>query len=250
MDYKDLQKKAQDEQAAKIAEEQERLRKQKEKEERKAAEEKARQEERERQEREEQERTQSFVSEMALLYPRMQACEKKGLKASVNEIDNILNEFNNLKNSNVDFYQSPVYSDACRIYNVLQETKNKIYEQQRNKKKRNSLIKKVPLAAGCIAIIAGGGYGFLQYKYTDAYKTKAADRAVAKQKKAEEKEQKRILKSYKVGGWGEAGVIFYDKGKYSDGWRFLEIAPTKSQNRYFGIYAAEVEGLKKRIRYW
>lgn len=292
MDYKELLKKAQEEQAEKIAAEQERLRKQKEEEERKAAEEKARQEERERQEREEQERkrqeqlarearekaekerkrqeelareeerkrqeiqrlerekqerTQSFVSEMALLYPRMQACEKKGLKASVNEIDKILNEFNNLKNSNVDFYQSPVYSDACRIYNVLQETKNKIYEQQRNKKKRNSLIKKISLAAGCIAIISGGVYGFLQYKSTDAYKTKAADRTVAKQKKAEEKEQKRILKSYKVGGWGQAGVIFYDKGEYSDGWRFLEIAPTKSQNRYFGIYAAEVEGLKREL---
>lgn len=32
-------------------------------------------------------------------------------------------------------------------------------------------------------------------------------------------------KVYKVGEWGQAGWVFYDKGEYSDGWRYMEAAP-------------------------
>lgn len=32
-------------------------------------------------------------------------------------------------------------------------------------------------------------------------------------------------KVYKVGEWGQAGWVFYDKGFYSDGWRYMEAAP-------------------------
>lgn len=30
---------------------------------------------------------------------------------------------------------------------------------------------------------------------------------------------------YSLGGFGEVGIMFYDKGFYSDGWRYLECAP-------------------------
>lgn len=30
---------------------------------------------------------------------------------------------------------------------------------------------------------------------------------------------------YQLGGFGEVGIVFYDKGFYSDGWRYLECAP-------------------------
>ena len=274
MDYKELLKKAQEEQAEKIAAEQERLRKQKEEEERKAAEEKALQEERERQERQEQlakeareraeaeerrrqeeerlererqERTQSFVNEIALLYPIMQDCEKKGLKASVKEIDKIIKEFDALKNRYSDLSLSSINSDANRIYNVLQETKNKIYERQRKNKKTRKIFS---IAAACflvIAVITGAVIGLKKYHATEAYQQKLAVKETEKQQKLAEKAHQKLLKSYKVGNWGEAGVIFYDKGEYSDGWRFLEIAPTKSQNRYFGIYSVDVEGLKTEL---
>ena len=274
MDYKELLKKAQEEQAEKIAAEQERLRKQKEEEERKAAEEKALQEERERQERQEQlakeareraeaeerrrqeeerlererqERTQSFVNEIALLYPIMQDCEKKGLKASVKEIDKIIKEFDALKNRYSDLSLSSINSDANRIYNVLQETKNKIYERQRKNKKTRKIFS---IAAACflvIAVITGAVIGLKKYHATEAYQQKLAVKETEKQQKLAEKAHQKLLKSYKVGNWGEAGVIFYDKGEYSDGWRFLEIAPTKSQNRYFGIYSVAVEGLKTEL---
>ncbi len=281
MDYKELLKKAQEEQAEKIAAEQERLRKQKEEEERKAAEEKARQEELERQrrieeeqkrqeqlaqearkraeeeerrrqeaerlERERQERTQRYVNEIAQLHPKMQECEKKGLKASVSEIDKILKEFDEIKNRYSDLYNAPVNSDANRIYNVLMDTKNKIYERQRKNQKTRKIIS---IAAACfvvIALITGAVIGLNKYHATEAYQVKLAAKETAKQQKLAEKEQERILKSYKVGGWGQAGVIFYDKGEYSDGWRFLEIAPTKSQNRYFGFYSVNVEGLQTEL---
>lgn len=281
MDYKELLRKAQEEQAEKIAAEQERLRKQKEEEERKAAEEKARQEERKRQqrmeeerkhqeqlakearerteaeerrrqeeerlERERQERTQSFVNEIALLYPIMQDCEKKGLKASVKEIDKIIKEFDALKNRYSDLSLSSINSDANRIYNVLQETKNKIYERQRKNKKTRKIFS---IAAACflvIAVITGAVIGLKKYHATEAYQQKLAVKETEKQQKLAEKAHQKLLKSYKVGNWGEAGVIFYDKGEYSAGWRFLEIAPTKSQNRYFGIYSVDVEGLKTEL---
>ena len=37
-------------------------------------------------------------------------------------------------------------------------------------------------------------------------------------------------KSYKVGDFGPAaGLVFYDKGEYSDGWRYLELAPDATE---------------------
>jgi hypothetical protein len=34
------------------------------------------------------------------------------------------------------------------------------------------------------------------------------------------------VKSYKIGDTGPAGgIVFYDKGNYSEGWRYLEVAP-------------------------
>ena len=34
---------------------------------------------------------------------------------------------------------------------------------------------------------------------------------------------------YVVGEWGQAGLVFYDKGSYSDGWRYLEAAPVSTE---------------------
>lgn len=43
--------------------------------------------------------------------------------------------------------------------------------------------------------------------------------------KAESVESDEDGKVYKVGEWGQAGWVFYDKGEYSDGWRYMEAAP-------------------------
>ena len=53
-------------------------------------------------------------------------------------------------------------------------------------------------------------------------------------------------KIYKVGDKGPAGGwVFYDKGKYSDGWRYLESAPVdQSAGVKWGCYSTPIPGAK------
>lgn len=49
-------------------------------------------------------------------------------------------------------------------------------------------------------------------------------------------------KTYSIGGTGPAGgIIFYDKGSYSDGWRYLEAAPASTE-----WYGKDWENFKER----
>ena len=245
------------------AEEEERERQRRMEEERKrqeqlAAEARRRAEEEERRRQEEQRllneknaRTQNYISQLALLNPRMQDTLKKDKKASESELKRIISEFESLTKQDVFLYNSPVYSEACNAYNSL---KILLVQKAENKQKKQKAMKRIRitfvavLAAG---VIGGAVFGIYKYTSSEEYIAKAAEKKsqkeAAAQAKAEEKARQKRIKSYKVGGLGEAGVIFYDKGEYSDGWRFLEIAPTKSQNIYFGIYSVDVEGLKTEL---
>lgn len=52
-------------------------------------------------------------------------------------------------------------------------------------------------------------------------------RAEEEKAEAERRKQEELSKKYKIGKYGEGGgIIFYDKGEYSDGWRFLEASTT------------------------
>lgn len=226
--------------------------------EQKVAEERKRAEEEERRRQEEQRlldeknaRTQNYIRQLALLNPCMQDTLKKDKKASESELKRIISEFESLTNQDVFLYNSPVYSDACNVYNSL---KILLVQKIQNKKKKQKTMKRIRitfvavLAAG---LIGGAVFGIYKYTSSEEYIAKAAEKKsqkeAAAQAKEAEKAHQELLKSYKVGNWGEAGVIFYDKGEYSNGWRFLEIAPTKSQNRYFGIYSVDVAGLKTEL---
>jgi hypothetical protein len=49
-------------------------------------------------------------------------------------------------------------------------------------------------------------------------------------------------KTYSVGDKGPAGgKVFYDKGSYSDGWRYLEVAPADEGTYVWGGYGTSVE---------
>lgn len=54
-----------------------------------------------------------------------------------------------------------------------------------------------------------------------------------------------VYKVYNLRDAGPAGgLIFYDKGSYSDGWRYLEVAPvsTEWKNKVWGDYSTEIGG--------
>jgi len=49
---------------------------------------------------------------------------------------------------------------------------------------------------------------------------------------------------YKIGKFGQAGIVFYDKGFYSDGWRYMEVAESKYEFKAQwseGLYDVETE---------
>jgi hypothetical protein len=53
---------------------------------------------------------------------------------------------------------------------------------------------------------------------------------------------------YHIGTRGPAGgLVFYDKGQYSDGWRYLEAAPQDLANAQWGAYGNRVSGTNDEI---
>ena len=57
-----------------------------------------------------------------------------------------------------------------------------------------------------------------------------------------------VVKSYSIGGTGPAGgIVFYDKGSYSDGWRFLEAAASDTATVIWGGYGTVLGGTSTGI---
>jgi len=51
-----------------------------------------------------------------------------------------------------------------------------------------------------------------------------------------------------LGKKGQGGVVFYDKGFYSDGWRYLEVAPANFEfNAQWGAYGYDFQGTQVDI---
>lgn len=63
-------------------------------------------------------------------------------------------------------------------------------------------------------------------------------------KVVEKKEQNKDEAAFKIGGQGPAGgIVFYDKGNYSDGWRYLEAASEdQSAIAKWGCYGKSISG--------
>jgi hypothetical protein len=54
-------------------------------------------------------------------------------------------------------------------------------------------------------------------------------------------------KTYKLGNFGEAGIVFYDKGSYSDGWRYLEVSLEFIRDTSWSNGSGFIKGLKTTI---
>ena len=79
-------------------------------------------------------------------------------------------------------------------------------------------------------------------KHTEAFLLLSKDPDYADSKKLAEEMINQKLVNFKVGGTGLAGgYIFYDKGSYSDGWRYLEAAPNDLSKTYeYGGYGTTI----------
>lgn len=87
----------------------------------------------------------------------------------------------------------------------------------------------------------------LKQKKIDEKEAAKQEELAKKERARAEKEEEKRLKNLKPGKWGEAGVIFYDKGEYSDGWRFLEFSPEILVNQHFSDSNIKVAGLSSSV---
>jgi TolB-like protein len=56
------------------------------------------------------------------------------------------------------------------------------------------------------------------------------------------------VQTYEIGDTGPAGgTVFYDKGQYTDGWRYMEYAPENFRSAYWGPYGLNIPGTETGI---
>lgn len=141
-------------------------------------------------------------------------------KASTGDVQYLISKSNTLLNNDVFYENISCLEEFKQNLNELNNKKYSLEKHQQNKAKAKKTV------LGVILGIVGVVLLFFIFRGI----TVAAHKP----------------KGLKVGDKGEAGIIFYDKGEYSNGWRYLEVG---MKNLAEGYWAKDtkysyMEGLK------
>lgn len=164
--------------------------------------------------------------------------------------------FEDLNFLDVYYERISSYEEAKSTAAKLGSIKNGHIQNLSKIANRKKVIKRLIAIAIVLALCAGGAFGLYKYFSSESYKEQSRIKQIEKdaknKEKALKKQEKERLKAekqngYKVGEWGEAGIVFYDKGNYSDGWRYLEACPGVTYNTYFSKTNGRIEGLSSAV---
>ena len=123
---------------------------------------------------------------------------------------------------NVNFDDISCYSEFKENINKLEMLIQKTREKEAKKAKSKKNAKTAGIVLVCLVVVAAIGFGI--YKLTT-----------------------RPKEQYVVGGKGQGGVIFYDKGEYSDGWRYLECSLVYLGETYYCKDKTMITGLSSTL---
>lgn len=205
-------------------------------------------------------RTSNAEVSFSNLLKRMKECESKGSNATQEEITNLLKAFDDLNFLDIYYERISIYEEVKSTAAKLSSIKNGHIQNLSKIANRKKVTKRLIVISIVLALCAGGAFGLYKYFTSESYKEQSRLKQIERdlknkidilekqlhsqdQEKAKTEEQN----EYKVGEWGEAGIVFYDKGNYSDGWRYLEACPGVTYNTYFSKTNGRIEGLSSAV---
>ena len=124
------------------------------------------------------------------------------------KINNLYDESNGLLNKDVDYNQIEILNQYKNALNDFNSLRLKAISKKNKKEKRQQRAQRAAIIIPCIVALCALVFGI--YKLAN-----------------------RPKKQYVVGGRGQGGIIFYDKGEYTDGWRYLEVSINRLTDRYW-----------------
>ena len=225
------------EEKERIQREQERIRQEQEAEARRKQEEeeaRLREQARIKAEEERNRRTQQCSSEMEEMNTKLFQYVT-GKVYSYAQINALLNMAKELLNRDVDTSKIACYetfkNNVSTLENLAETVRQKERAKELKKKKVFNFIKTLFVLAVIGTLVVLVNRCRTSEAYINKQEQKRIEKINIKNEKQRIKDEKQKIKdaqnfekTHQLGMKGEAGIIFYDKGSYSDGWRFLEVS--------------------------
>lgn len=165
---------------------------------------------------EKQKNTKSTENEMQILLQSMKNLLAK--KAKIYEINNMIDKADKLVSRDVFYEQISCTEEFKKVLYELELRKKKYYDRSYKRYSFFQVLKKIGIIAACVLVLGLAVFGIVK---------------CSSNHKSSIKNTKTKQITYKVGERGQGGVVFYDKGEYSDGWRYLEVSTKRLPERYW-----------------